>query len=194
MKDSRLRHIGFALWELLMLGIYLTYPNAPDPIANIVLGGAILGFVIWGIFWLSYSKRHDTDNHATTATHTSKHDIWLSDAVYFIAYRTWKAVNWLSFQIPEKMNKIETARKELLQEAKYGNITIWGKENFGSDLVDINPEYWEQYYFDFFDVLSVLTGQKDKENLGTKPTSILSSRIYKGLKVTKGEIEKIWPQ
>ena len=194
MKDSRLRHIGFVLWELLMLGIYLKHPNAPDPIANIVLCGAILGFVIWGELWLSYRNRNYTDNHAITATDTSKHDIWLSDAIYYIAYRTWKAVNWLSFQIPEKMNKIETARKELLQEAKYGNTTIWGKEIFGSDLVDINPEYWEQYYFDFFDVISVLTGQKNKEDLGTKPISILSSKIYKGLKVTKSEIEKIWPQ
>lgn len=53
---AALRHVAFACWELLMLGVPYRFKEIPESVADLMLVGAVLGLVIWAVYEISRWK------------------------------------------------------------------------------------------------------------------------------------------
>ena len=122
----------------------------------------------------------------------NEYNVFLLDAAYFIATKQWSHPGLDLDEEYDGMvqlkNRVIKASKEFVQFASEGKITIWGRPNHKAPLQKIASEYWLNHELEYWSVW-----QGIKEEVKTEAINNGSQIIYTELKMSKAEVEKLWP-
>ena len=115
-------------------------------------------------------------------------DVWLLNAVHYIAYNSWVLVD-----MPLDDNHLTAgyrALAEIKQKAFDGELPIWGRVGQAVLYKPILKEYWEHYDFE------ILSFAKDdpEEFCTEKHNDIANDVIYNSLMTSKSKVEELWPK
>jgi hypothetical protein len=133
----------------------------------------------------------------------SKHDKTLLEAVYYLAYKSWDITDFyreadssaeLSASMVESERLFSGALEKLLQATSDGDLTIWGEKNVsGSRLVALPADYWATATIRLENFMIPAYENRPNE-IRTEPIEQWAAiDSYLCLKVTKSEVEKLWP-
>lgn len=122
----------------------------------------------------------------------SKHDVWLLDAIYYLASGEWGNIIELvndDIEVASQnvIDRVSAAWKDIPQLAYDGDLVIWGRTGTSGILVEISRGYWKEHDVDWY---SIMKG--DCEGLKTEETSRTGGSIYGTLKTSKEKVEKIY--
>lgn len=120
---------------------------------------------------------------------TSKHDVWLLDALWYIAFRRWN-VERSDVNLASQIQLISTAREEVMQAIADCDLKLWGKETTWSSgpWREIACEYWSTHKIEFWEPL-----KDDPESLRTEVNVGTPDNIYVELKTSRAQVERLWP-
>ncbi len=120
---------------------------------------------------------------------SSKHDVWLLDALWYIAFRKWNT-NRESVNLASQVQLISTAREEVMQAIADCDLKLWGKDASWSSgpWREIPCNYWRTHKLEFWEPL-----KSDPENLRTEINIGNPDDIYVALKTSKDQVERLWP-
>lgn len=121
---------------------------------------------------------------------TSKHNVWLVEAVHYTVFRNWEARK-VNLSDNQKLNELYENQKHIRQLASDGDLPIWGMNNFSGPSVLIPAEYWKRYNFDFMGALKHTEHPEEWKTVNTRPPD--DSPSYHSLKTSKETIEKFFP-
>jgi len=126
------------------------------------------------------------------SAYRNEHNVFLLDAAYFIVTKQWSHPG---LDLDEEydgmvqlMNRVYKASKEFVQFASEGKISIWGRPNHKAPLQKIASEYWLNHELEYWSVWHGI-----KEEVQTEAINNGSQIIYTELKMSKAEVEKLWP-
>jgi len=131
---------------------------------------------------------------ANASSFKIERDVWLLDAVYYVAEGRWQSPNMLAkecsdLEDPGFMVRVEPSHREILQKAYDGELPIWGiraDQNRGP-YVEIDSSYWENHELEYWDI-----AKGNVEELETSPIGIAAGPIYKELKTSCYKVEELW--
>lgn len=119
-----------------------------------------------------------------------KHDAWLLDALWYIAFRKWNT-NREAVNLASQVQLISTARQEVMQLVADCDLKLWGKDAMWSSgpWREIPCEYWRTHKIEFWEPL-----KDDPESLRTEVNIGNPDEIYVALKTSKAQVERLWPK
>ena len=191
--------VAVAIITLLLAWALLPEPEAMSEAASILLTVAA-ACVVWPCLLLSWNyfrapyliaaDRVDAlEDRLSRAAHHEQNlierDVWLLDAVYFVAFGKWEIPDNLP---PEpELSAINRALNEVRQWALDGQLTIWGKARENEPWQKIQPEYWKDFSLD---ILEALRG--NPEYFGTQLATIgfANSADMVALMTCRAQVEK----
>lgn len=159
--------------------------------ANIHTAVSLSDFGIWASdksHWFDVVKTW-SDHHASPST---LHDVWLLDAVHYVAGMEWGEHFDLldAIQTDEGGSSgsahIIEATKHVIQWASDGSLVVWGRTGLYGPITPIENEYWRYYGFEFLSMY-----YEDPESLTTQHERGPQSSVMCCLKVTKSEVEAL---
>lgn len=131
-----------------------------------------------------------------SSTKIVERDVWLLDAVFYVAEGRWQSPNMLARHVsdiedPKFMAKVEPAHREILQKAYDGDLLIWGRraDQSHGPYVEIDSKYWENHELEYWNM-----AKGNFEELETSPIGIATGPIYKELKTSRNKVEELRPK
>lgn len=120
---------------------------------------------------------------------SSKHDVWLLDALWYIAFRRWN-VERRAVNLASQVQLVSTAREEVMQAIADCDLKLWGKDTTWSSgpWREIACDYWRTHKIEFWEPL-----KDDPESLRTEVNMGNPDLIYVALKTSKAQVERLWP-
>jgi hypothetical protein len=190
-------HIGFLLWEALMIGISLRFPDAPDWVGNLIIGGALLGLVVWAIWlaihlWLNRNSPRDAGDIPELSGG--------ADQLYEMPVH--KAVEHVAMKIDECDDDqcYPSARLGLRTAAFQGRIKMYGKKElkkgYHSDLrTPIPTEFWDDQQLNEISTSEAYVHHEHtRAEVGDGFKKLGSDRKkYWDVRVNMDEVRKEWP-
>ena len=122
----------------------------------------------------------------------SKHDVWLLDAIYYLASGEWgKIIELVSDDLevaePDIVERVKMAWESIPQLAYDSDLIIWGRIWDTGILTEISRGYWKKHHIDWFGIM-----KGDSEGLKTEESERTKDPIYATLKTSKAIVEKIY--
>jgi len=129
------------------------------------------------------------------ATPKIERDVWLLDAVFYVAEGRWQSPNMLDRDVSdmedaEFISKLGPAHRKVMQGASDGDLQVWGKrtdQNRGP-YVEIDSKYWENHELEHWNLMG-----GNFEEIQTSRIGVAPGPIYKELKTSKARVEELWP-
>jgi hypothetical protein len=187
-----LRHVAFACWELLMLGIPYRFKEIPESVADLMLIGAILGLLVWAAYeisrWRGWTRTRDVRLMPVAEA---------LDAIVAHFKPSWGQGLHLGTDITMAANHFREAAAD-------GKIVVRGRreinrhhpigERFSRIWEDIAPDFWKSHELD---LLVVLDKSPHWQACETQVEGSHSHHAtppgYAGLRVSQQAIKDIWP-
>lgn len=158
------------------VGIRLVSDNAPHKDAVFQLrisdDGSLVGTLL------------DGEPVEETCAAKAQRDVWLLDAIHFVAFGSWERREWND--LGGSLEILYTAAKDIEQAALDALVPIWGKQGFSGKYIGIAAMDWADYQIED---TSILRG--DPEQLYARRTNKRSLPAqYGALKTSKAGIER----
>lgn len=145
----------------------------------------------WALVFGNRQNQSEPARNRTTSesVEVPRRDVWLLDAIYYIGFGTWDRLGWDELQ--GQTSKLGPVPEMVRQKAYDGDLRIWGRDGFSGPHLLIPKEYWEYYGFDW---VTLLEGNGEEfQTALEKNTSSILMHVYRSLKTSKSEIERLWP-
>ncbi|MEW8509042.1 MAG: hypothetical protein AB2598_20340 [Candidatus Thiodiazotropha sp.] len=137
----------------------------------------------------SYSVSEAKERPSGSVKYTD-FDVWLYDAIYYIAFGCWdRSEIDRSLTEESRLKQLYSASNEIIQSAREGELVIGGKEGQTGTVNPIQEGYWGQF------------GIKGEGLLGDEPADLhtevkvigYKGFVYRNLRTNKAKVEELWP-
>ena len=185
----RMSALGIGVGMMVAFGLMIW----PEPWLAVNWSGFVvgLGLVAWSGIGLAREKRSRgavARWWARLRRRPVERDVWLSDALNFVAFGTWdlsKEPELTGATITAMHQAGEQARQYALDDA----LPIWGRDGFSGPWKRLPAEYWEAYEIDQFGLM-----KGEREDLQTEATQnfqSISEPVYRALMTSRAAVERL---